>query len=270
MKKAIITALLMLTSIAIGDIPQPSCLIYGMARNQYGWPLESGTVTITLTNGVSFQKDIAIIDPTVNFIVPLPLDDGKGTPYEDDVAIRGETFTLTIEAYGISSGIIQTNLPSVGEPGAVIYVKATAGTDTDGDGIPDEWEWEFVENSDGALTNINQIIATDDFDNDGMDNLTEYRSGTLAFLDYDYFYLEQTHPAANERIGITFFAEQGFSYTPYAATTLQQTDVEWKPCNYALTPDGPWETSFLTGNYQYRTIYICATNALQIISIEVQ
>lgn len=54
----------------------------------------------------------------------------------------------------------------------------TATADVDLDGLPDAWEQQIIAASDGAFTNISQVLAGDDFDNDGLNNGNEFGLGT--------------------------------------------------------------------------------------------
>ncbi|MBN2703660.1 MAG: leucine-rich repeat domain-containing protein [Pontiellaceae bacterium] len=51
-------------------------------------------------------------------------------------------------------------------------------SDADADGIPDQWEQQVIEASDGAFSDASQVNPEDDFDGDGVSNYAEYVAGT--------------------------------------------------------------------------------------------
>jgi hypothetical protein len=262
-------AVLCAMGVATANIPQPSCVLYGQVRSAYGWPLMNGELLVTLDDGTEFITDIAIVEPGINFVMSLPLDDGKGIPYDEDVAFKGDRFSVSVVRYGIALGVIETNLPAVAGPGSVVCMNVTAGTDSDGDGIPDEWELEFVENSGGAFTNINQITRDADFDGDGFDNFAEYRSGTLPYLSDDYFRVEQIG-GAQDRMAITFFGEKGFSYQPQVCEALNDPAASWTNASFSTTATGAYQEGAVVGQFGYMTIYLSMTNVMKNIRMVVE
>ncbi|MDD4736363.1 MAG: hypothetical protein PHP44_09685 [Kiritimatiellae bacterium] len=260
------------SGVVFANIPQPSCVLYGQVRSGQGWPMEEGRIQVTMCEGgtdeVTFVSDITYIDAGVNFVMALPLDDGRGIPYDEESVIKGEAFSVTISQYGLELGVIETNLPVVGGPGDVVQMNVTAGEDTDGDGIPDYWELEFVENSGGAYTNISQITREGDFDGDGVNNYMEYLSGTLPYLDYDFFYVEDMSQRSG-RVGVTFFSEKGFSYYPEACDGLGTSSQQWSRCEFSETSTGAFQSEPAVGGYDFRTLYLHMTNATKIIRMVV-
>ena len=133
-------------------------------------------------------------------------------------------------------------------------INATAGTDTNHDGLPDQWEQELVYWSFGALTNISQMNPQDDFDGDGQSNLAEYLAGTFAFLNYDYFYAEDYGMTTNGRFRITFLSVPG---KIYGARYVTDTGLSrWTPSPIAVSDTADFQTTPIEGNGDWLSIYV--------------
>lgn len=243
---------------ASANVPQPACVLYGQVKSEYGWPMTEGEIHVAFEDGTVFETDIAFLDPGVNFAIALPLDDGKGLPYDEGVVHSGARFSVTIIQYGMVQGVIETNLPAVGGPGSVVQMNITRGVDSIKDGVPDAWKLEFVENSGGAYTHISQIRPHEDFDGDGMDNLTEYLSGTYAFDDRDYFYVEQTGQEQG-RMAVSFFGVKGFTYYPQMSDGRLEAGA-WSDAAFATTPGGVATEAAVIGAYRYINMYLNTSN----------
>ena len=99
-----------------------------------------------------------------------------------DVTTDGTTYTVsnpaiaTVTAAGtvqaVSSGTVIIQASHEGASGMTTVRVALGGTDSDGDGIPDD-----VELSRGLNPN-NPVDAQEDFDRDGLTNLDEIQRGT--------------------------------------------------------------------------------------------
>ncbi len=62
--------------------------------------------------------------------------------------------------------------------------KASAGGDSDADGLPDGWEQYLIDSNLGdAFTTLAHILPGDDFDGDGIKNLDEARYGLNGVID---------------------------------------------------------------------------------------
>jgi hypothetical protein len=145
-------------------------------------------------------------------------------------------------------------LPPVGAPGELLMVNVTAGLDSDGDGLSDQWEWELVAWSDGALRDLMDVQGEDDFDGDGMSNRAEYQAGTFAFLAYDALWIEQMAPVAGSRLRLTFLSVPGKTYHVSGVSDLTQTI--WEPCAFALTEVGPFQTAPAEGDGNWFSLYV--------------
>jgi len=91
--------------------------------------------------------------------------------------------------------------------------------DTDGDGLPDEWE---------TANGFNPADASDaaqDKDGDGISNLTEYRAGTLP-ADASSGLKVQAQPRANGQMVVSFPAAANQTYTVEASDGLGSSSWE--------------------------------------------
>ncbi len=248
----------LLTTPARAGLPQPLCIFYGQARDGYGLPYRENADVILLhgTNEVARHSIKGSLSPGVNFALYVHMDDGRTpTPYSPRALRSGDSVSIVVrDQEGIKTIMESQFLPPIGRPGDILQLDVTAAQDTDGDGLPDLWEWELIASSDGALTNPWEVHGADDFDGDGMSNLDEYLAGTFAFLDYDALIAEELIPVSNHRLRLTFLSVPGITYTIHSAIDLSQTD--WQPCAFALSETGPLQTTPAEGQGDWFSVYL--------------
>ena len=243
---------------ACAGLPQPMCVLYGQARDGYGLPYRANADVILLhgTNEVARHTVRGSLAPGVNFALYVHLDDGReAMPYSTRALSSGASVRIVVrDADGEKTVMENASIPPVGQPGSLLLLNVTAAPDTDGDGLPDPWEWELNDWSNGVLTSLWDVQGEDDFDGDGMSNAQEYAAGTFAFLDYDYLAVEQTLPTANGWLCLTFLTVPGKTYSVRGATNL--AEPVWLPCSFSVSEAAPVQTAPAEGNGDWLSLYV--------------
>ena len=239
-------------------MPQPSCLFYGEVRDAFGVPYLEGADVILRVDGRECSRwpVLGILAPGVNFKLALELDAGSGTPYAAYAARPGQEVRLSVLTRGDERPIAETRALAAGRPGDLIGIYVSTGTDADGDGLPDEWEQQLIENSGGLLHDLGEVRPGDDLDGDGVSNLDEYRAGTYAFLADDFLAIEELATVAGGRLRLRFLTTRGMTYRVYAANQIAG-EVNWEPQRFALSEsDALLPHDALVGDGFYVAIYV--------------
>ena len=142
-------------------------------KNSAGTALVNAPVIFTVTQGLG-KIGATTATPTATTFVALTNSLGQAQFYWK----LGATGTQTATAKAGSS--------------ATLALSGRFWVDTDADGMPDTWETS-------NFSNLTQL-ATDDFDNDGVKNIDEFKRGTnpkLATSKNLTFYVNQTGSDAN-------------------------------------------------------------------------
>lgn len=259
--------------VCLGGLPQPAVTYYGQAKDGYGWPYTKDA-TIFLVSGTNRLAEYEIngsLSPGVNFMLTVPLDDGRDTELYSQVAVHtGETVSIVVQdLYGQHTIMESNTVPAIPAQGEVLLINVTAGTDIDHDGLSDAWEQELVNYlMDPAISNIWDIQPGDDPDGDRCSNFHEYISGTFAFLDYDYFYAEMLEPTSNGRVRIEFLSVNGKVYG-LEQTTNAMSGV-WSGCAYSRTETGELEEGPAEGSGDWFTFYVPLTPTNRILRMTVR
>jgi hypothetical protein len=239
-------------------LPQPMYVYYGQALDGFGIPYRTNADVILYhgTNEIARQTIHGSLTPGVNFALYVHLDDGRSpVPYSRRALHVGDLVTVMVrDQEGLKTIMEDQGVPPVGQPGELVLINATAGTDLDRDGLPDRWEWELIAWSGGALRTLADVRPEDDFDGDGMTNLEEYRAGTFAFLPYDYLYIERYEPTPNNRLRLTFLSVPGKAYSVACATNV--TGAGWQASPFALSDTGAVQESPTEGTGDWLSLYV--------------
>lgn len=208
--------------------PAPHHVIHGMVRDEYGEALSMATAQVLLetTNGVAIACGISPdIAPGENYRLTVPMDSltaldlYKTTALHSAVPFRlkvkiGATVYLPLEMAG--------NLASLGKPAGDTLMNLTLGVDSDGDGLPDAWEYLLIQMLGGGLT-LADINPNGDNDGDGLSNYQEYLASTYAWDPDD-------GPSDGLRLGfirrsgqgpvVQFYGIAGRTYSVHGTTNL--------------------------------------------------
>jgi hypothetical protein len=256
-------------------LPQPMCVYYGQARDGFGMPYLTNADVILLhgSQEITRHKIRGSISPGVNFALYVHLDSGltNSAAYSSRALHSGDLVSIVVRDPDGQKTIMENRaVPAVGPPGELLLINATAGTDSDGDGLPDEWEWELIYASNGALHGLADVRPGDDFDGDGMSNWQEYRAGTFPFLDYDYFYVEEQERTSNGRLRLTFLSVPGKCYSAVCSTNPAAASSAWSSCPFALSDTAAPRITPAEGNGDWLSLYIPVSGQAQFIRLVVE
>jgi hypothetical protein len=227
--------------------PAPHHVVYGMARDQFGTPIQSDADVILETSaGVQIKTTVIPgLEPGVNYRLTVPMDAGLTSDLYKANALRptvpfkikikiGQTTYLPIE--------MLADFSRLGEPGEKTLLNLTLGEDSDGDGLPDAWERALIALT-GGKRSLADIQPQDDSDGDGMSNLDEYISGNYAFDKRSGLSLKMIE-ARNGSSVFEFTAIRGRNYSVCGSNNLH----DWTPVEFKIPADGP--DAPLLSNYQ--------------------
>jgi len=129
------------------------------------------------------------------------------------------------------------------------------GTDSDGDGISDAWEYAYFQN-------LTTAGAGTDFDGDGVSDLQESLDGTNPRIPYLTSDPELTGvaPTGPGRLSLIFLTELDVYYRLEYSTTLQ--DPAWSNAVFALESGGDADQTVFIGDGSPGVIYVDYPSAL--------
>ena len=219
--------------------PTPHHVIHGTVRDEVGDPLSLSLAQVFLetTNGVtitcSVQPDVL---PGENYRLVVPMDSGAAADPYKPIALRATTpFRLKVKI-GTTTYLpleMAGNLANLGKPSASTLLNLTLGVDSDGDGLPDAWEYALIQMLGGGLT-LADITPNGDADGDGISNYNEYVAGTYAFDPQDGLRLSLVGGTTAAPL-LEFLAIGGRTYSLYASTNLQS----WTAVQFRIPANGP-------------------------------
>jgi hypothetical protein len=218
--------------------PSPYHLIYGLVRDQYGTPLLNDQVQVLMVsttgtrNSTTVQPGLAV---GLNYQLQVPMDALlKPDLYRSNALAVSTGFKLYVVVGNttnvpIVSAVTTTNL---GQPTKMTRIDLTLGTDSNGDGIPDEWELQFLASL-GANLSLADLNAGMDLAHDGRTLLQEYLLGTAVFDPDNPFAVRLVDYNGGGAV-LEFPTMTGRSYTVLGSSNLQQ----WAVLPFRLTAEG--------------------------------
>lgn len=176
---------------------------------------------------------------TQNYSVILRLDMESDDTYRNDVLSPNLPITMYVEANGERSYPIESNagLDVSSTAGDLIRIDLTLGVDSDGDSIPDGWEWTQLSKAgygpNDPQFNLATIDQSTDSDNDGTSDFDEYLAGTQAFIDSTLIALSLTF-VHDDLLEFDLLVREGKRYIVQASNDL----INWSVSEVYL-PDDP-------------------------------
>ncbi len=177
--------------------PAPHHTLYGVVRNKVGTPLGTGDATIILSGPAGEVRRVAVDSSAgagLNYRLRISEDSSKTSQlYTPTALVPTSPFTIRVQIGSTSYLPIQMQgqLRTLGAAGASTRLDLTLGVDSDGDGLPDDWENDVIDfDPDDDINGLGDVRPGDDIDGDGMTNLSEYIAGTYAFDRLDGLRLE--------------------------------------------------------------------------------
>ena len=245
-------------------VPQPMCVYYGQACDGFGWPYQQDAEVILYANDSEIYRYTidGSIEPGINFMLHAYLDDGSDKEqYARNTVLKSDIVTIKIrDHYGLKT-LVETNaIPSAIVPGGLYRVRITAGSDSDADGLSDQWEWEMIDwLNDPSIVTLADINPDDDSDGDGASNRDEYDAGTFAFLDYDYFAIRAMTPMPSRRMRIIIPTVPGKTYSVEETANLVQPS--WETMSFALDDVAGVSHTRVEGDGGWMSLYVTVTNS---------
>lgn len=204
--------------------PTPAHVFHGVVRDEMGEPLTLTAAQIFLETTNSVTNSCFVqpgISPGENYRLVVPMDSGTVSDLYKPNALRTKiSFRIKVKINGVTYLPIETsgNILSLGKSAGTTAMNLTLGVDSDGDGIPDAWEYALIQMLGGNLT-LADITPNGDADGDGISNYNEYIAGTYAWDPEDGLKLSITRPGGENPV-VEFFGIAGRTYIIQGTTNM--------------------------------------------------
>jgi hypothetical protein len=184
---------------AVAFPPAPTFTIRGIARNPYGWAYKTVDQAIVVIKQAGIIISESAVNETAlegeNFRLEVPMDVNTSDPYRSGAQSTGALMTIEVRLRS-QTLLVSSVTPAkrtIGQPAGSLFLDFTVGADTDGDNLPDDWEyWQLFEAGIWGDDPLNDLstFGFGDFDGDGTSDYVEYLAGTFAFLATESLRLE--------------------------------------------------------------------------------
>ena len=235
-------------TLALAYPPAPHHLIFGCVRDEQGTPLVNpGPIIVLQTpTGTTLAANILPgVAPGVNFELQVPMDAGiTPDPYAPLALRAAAPFKIYVVIGQTTNTPIQMtgNYSQLGRPGKETRIDLTLGTDANGDGIPDAWEYGFLAAL-GSNLSLNDLRSGMDLAHDGRTLLQEYLLGNYPMDPTDPLLVTLVALNGGSPI-LQFTGVTGRSYTVLGSADLKQ----WTPVSFLVPLEG---SSAGTHSYYY-------------------
>jgi hypothetical protein len=218
--------------------------LFGIVRDQMGMTLASDHAEIILLrDGVEIGRGPIWngLRAELNYELDIRLDAARTSTrlYTDRAVPAQGLFSIAVSLGGQrfypieASGALQA-----GVGGERTRLDLTLGEDTDGDGLPDAWEyWQLYQMGEYPGSpgwDLARVTPGGDLDGDGISNFQEYLAGTFAGDATDRFEMVMKAVHADS-VELEFFAITNKVYT-----IEESSDMEtWRAVPFAVSAGGP-------------------------------
>jgi len=251
------------------EIPLPPFTYHGEVVKWNGMAFgsnDSAQVVARLGSNVVDRCSLASgLYPSTNYRLTIPMSEspqsGKAQP--------GDTVTFEVYYDGTVHAVIDdAQLPVVGAPATFAVCNMVVGTDSNANGLPDEYEALLEPYYLMKGRALDEITSSDDFDGDGFSNLQEFLAGTVPVMGEDFPSIQKWTPLPAGWFAFTFMTAPGRTYTVQGADPHEM--LEWSAEIFSRVADRtPDETFLSTQDDGVVTLYLCPTNQAQLYQLQI-
>lgn len=263
-------------------IPQAPVITYGLVRDPYGTPLtKASSATLELVRNAARDGTVyaraAVGDsgiPGMNYRLSLEID--SSGPTRANAVCAGTEMFVAAALGGNAATLSPAAVFTTPAQGTRQRLDFSTGTDSDGDGLPDEWERWVIEvagrgtGADGQATDadVAAFRPDGDADGDGMTNLQEFLAGTDPFTATDLFKIEsfEVLPGTG-RARLVFTSAADRSYRVVMAETPGEP---WTPVATTRTEGAALAYESYKGTGRRITVYVDASLAACFFRVAVE
>lgn len=267
---------------AASAIPQAPVITYGLVRDPYGTPLtKASSATLELVRNAARDGTVyaraSVGDsgiPGMNYRLSLEID--SSGPTRANAVCAGTEMFVAAALGGNAATLSPAAVFTTPAQGTRQRLDFSTGTDSDGDGLPDEWERWVIEiagrgtGADGRATDadVAAFRPDDDADGDGMTNLQEFLAGTDPFTATDLFKIEsfEVLPGTG-RARLVFTSAADRSYRVVMAETPGEP---WTPVATTRTEGAELAYESYKGTGRRITVYVDASLAACFFRVAVE